>query len=289
MTEAMTGESRKVIKLQRYPAQGESSGVAAGMRSRLCAGRYEIITGGPNPEFGFIGSDPYETNAGTGLVVPQTPSAAIGDARYLMLLARVGFSTGEVGARLVGIRQYAELIARVPVGGSGQTIVYRREIHQPLWHPPDGDISWHVMMIPKEFRDSRHPANADGFIYETSTSPALLFQVPTPYAPPNGGQPFGDPLAASLGNMHDLRYHWRTSQSERTLDIPVPLPCDIALFASVRQNDPTTNPSDAGLTVNQFSALTREDRFLTSFSAFAQYGVVAGALVFEDNLGEDVP
>jgi hypothetical protein len=273
-----------VIRLQREP-----SGVSNGLRTSLCAGRYEVVTAGPNPEFGFIKSDPYNTNVGTGLVVPQTPSAAIGNARYLMLLARVGFSTGEVGARLVGIRQYAEIVARIPNGEAAPTTVFRREIRQPLWHPPDGDISWHVMLIPKTFRDRRNPANTDGFIYETSTAPSILYQVPAPYAPPNAGKPWGTPLHASLGNIHDLRYHWLSSQSERVLDIPVPLPCDVALFASVRQNDPATNPTTTGLTPDQFSALTREDRFLTSFAAFAQYGVVAGSLVFDENLGEDVP
>ena len=285
----------KVIPLQRYPG-----GVAQGLRTPLREGRWEIVSAGPNPEFGFIGSDPYNTNAYTGLVVPATPSASIGGARYLMMLARASFQSGERGVRLVGIRQYAEIVARIPARtgplatGSGppegSTVTFRRQIKNPLWHPPDGDISWHVMVIDKRFRDTRHPANADGFVYQMSTAPSLLFQTPAPYSPPNGGRPWGKPIKASLGNIHELRYGWRDEDAEYALDVPIPVPCDVALFASVRQNNPTTNPSLADTAVTQqFYALGDEDKFLVAYSAFAQYGVIAGALTFDQNLGEDAP
>lgn len=285
-----------VLRLRDYPG-----GVGTGLRTALCSGRYEIVGAGPNAEFGFIGSDPYNTNAYTGLVVPATPSASIGGARYMMQLARVRFQAGEKGVRLVGIRQYAELVARIPAGTSplateggsptGSTVTFRKEIRQPLWHPPDGDISWHVMVTNIVQRDSRHPANSDGFIFQDAKSPAILFQVPAPYAPPNGGRPWGRPIAASLGNIHELRYAWRDQNSEYSLDIPITVPCDVSLVATVRQNDPATNPSlaDGATTTQQFVALSEEDRFLVAYSAFAQYGVVAGALTFDQNLGEDVP
>ena len=199
--------------------------------------------------------------------------------------------------RLVGMRMYAEIVARVPIGSTGQVTTYRREIESPLWHPPDGDISWHVMVINKVQRDTRNPANTDGLIYQDALSPALLYQTitgtsfaPSAYTPPNGGRPWGTPLAASLGNMHDLRYRTRFDQSERQLDIVVPAGCDIGLFVSVRQNDPTLNPPASGLTANQFTALSPEDQFLTSFGPAAasaggvQYGVIYGALAFSENL-----
>lgn len=112
----MDARTANVIQLQKHPG-----GVSAGLRSVLDAGRYEIVTNGPNPEFGFIGSDPYGTNAYTGLVVPATASSAIGNARYLFMLARSSFGANEQssekrGVRLVGIRQYAELVARIQIG-----------------------------------------------------------------------------------------------------------------------------------------------------------------------------
>jgi hypothetical protein len=296
----VTHRTDNVTRLQRHP-----DGVAAGIRSVLNAGRYELVTVGPNPELGFIGSDPYDTNAYTGLEVPATPSRDIDDARYLFILARATFSTGEqssdrCGVRLVGIRQYAELVARIPAGTpplasaggppAGSTVTFRKEIKSPLWHPPDGNISWHVMVLNRVQRDTRHPANTDGFIYQDALSPALLFQVPAPYVPPNDGRPWGTPIAASLGNIHELRYHWRIQNSEYVLDIPIPVPCDVVLFASVRQNDPELNPTlaNADLT-QQFVALSEEDKFLVAYSQFAQYGRIAGALVFDQNLGKDVP
>jgi len=278
---------QNVIQLQSYPG-----GVSAGIRSTLLEGRSEIVSNGPNPEFGFIGSDPYNTNAYTGLVVPAAPSASIGGARYLFLLARASFGVGEQGpenrgVRLVGIRQYAELAARVARSVEDPSLVtFRREIVSPLWHPPDGNISWHVMILVKGHRDTRNPANTDGIIFQDALSPALLYQTLGPYTPPNGGRPWGRPLASSLGNMHELRYKWRTDANEYILDIPLPVPCDVAFFASVRQNDPALNPPSQ--TADQFSAVSDEDRFLLAYPT-AQYGTIAGSLVFDQNIGAGTP
>jgi len=266
-----------VIKLQRHP-----DGVGA-LDIPLHAGRYEIVTAGKDPALGFIGGDPYKTNAYTGLIVPSTPSSSIGDVRYLFMLARARFQAGEKGARLVGIRQYADIVARVPTDG-GPDQVYSKEILSPMFHPPDGNISWSVMTIPITERDTRNPANADSFLYQDAQSPALLYQTPAPYSPPNGGRPWGSPIGASLGNIHEIRYPWQNDHVEYRLDIPIPLPCDVVLFASVRQNNPATNPAGVGLSAQQIAALDPEEQFLVAFNTYAQYGRIAGSLVFEENL-----
>lgn len=293
------GKASNVVQLERHP-----DGVAAGLRSVLDSGRREIVSAGPNSEFLVVGSDPYTTNAYTGLVVPPAPSSTIGDARYLFLLARARFGTGEAssskrGVRLIGIRQYAELVARIPArtapladdtGPTGGTVTLRKEIVSPLWHPPDGNISWHVMFINRVTRDTRNPLNGDGIIFQDSTSPSLLFQTLGPYSPPNGGRPWGMPIDASLGNIHELRYRWRANNAEYVLDIPVPVPCDVVFFASVRQNNPLLNPTLADpLVTQQFNALSPEDQFLFAYNQFAQYGSIAGSLVFDENIGRDVP
>jgi len=288
----------RLIHLRDYP-----NGVAQGIRTALFDGRQEVVSAGPNPEFGFIGSDPYQTSAYTGLVVPSTPSASIGGARYLFMLARASFNAGEQssdnrGVRLVGVRQYAELVARIPAGtgplGSSPaagTVTFRKEIRQPLWHPLDGSISWHIMIVGRTSqRDRRNPLNADGVAYMDSMSPALLYQSLAPYVPPNGGRPWGTPMVSSLGNLHELRFHWRDRDAQRTVDIPINPPCDVAMFACVRQNDPATNPSfGEAATANQFSALSPEDQFVVAYAPYAQYGTIAGSLVFDQNVGEDVP
>jgi hypothetical protein len=283
---------RRLLDLQKDP-----NGVGYAIRTRLWSGRHEIVPATLDPFVALLGSDPYSAPVGTGVLVPSTPTATFVPAgqspsqfRYLFLLAREQFNSGEQGVRLTGIRQYAELTATV----DGAT--FKKEITSPLWHPPDGNISWHVMVIPKLWQSTRNVQNADTLMFRDSKGPALLYETfagpqfaPTAYVPPNGGRPWGKPLASvSLGNMHDLRYRWRTGYLEQMLDIPIPLPCDIAFFVSVRQNNPSTNPT-ISLTANQFTALGPEDQFLYAYAATAQYGRIAGSLVFDENLGEDVP
>jgi hypothetical protein len=273
-------QSRRVgniVRLQTHP-----DGIGA-IDISLCAGRHEIVTAGRDPALGFIGSDPWDTATYTGLIVPSATSASIGGARYMFMLARERFQDGEQGVKLVGIRQYLDLVATItPEGGSVQT--YHKEIRRPMFHPPDGNVTFHVMVIANTFRDTRNPLNADSFIYQDSKTPALLYQTTAPYVPPNGGQPWGKPIGASLGNIHDIRYPWHQSNPEVMLDIPIPVPCDVALFASVRQNDPSTNPVASALTAGQIASLDPEEQFLVNFAATAQYGRIAGSLIFEENL-----
>jgi hypothetical protein len=294
---------RRLLDLQRDP-----NGVGFGIRTRLLSGRHEIVPTTLDPFVALLGSDPYNTPVGTGVLVPATPTGSLVTAgkppsqfRYLFLLAREQFNSGEQGVRLTGIRQYAELTATVTGEGGSIIGTFKKEITSPLWHPPDGSVSWHVMYIPKTAMVTRNVQNADSLMFRDAYGPCMLYETiagpqfaPTGYTPPNGGRPWGKPLGSvSLGNMHDMRYRWRQSQLEQTLDIPVPLPCDVALFASVRQNDPSTNPAASSLSANQFTALGPEDQFLTSFPGSAgvgaQYGRIAGSLVFDENLGEDVP
>jgi hypothetical protein len=291
---AMRDQTASVVRLQRYPG-----GVGQGIRTHLSSGRHEIVPATLDPFAALVGSDPWSAPVATGLLVPTTPTAALAPAgtnpsqsRYLFLLAREQFNSGEQGVRLTGIRQYAELTATIEGVGT-----FQKEITSPLWHPPDGSISWHVVVIPKTTQVTRNVQNADSLQFRDAYGPCLLFETiagpqfaPTAYAPPNGGRPWGKPLGSvSLGNMHDLRYRWRTGYLEQMLDIPIPLPCDVAFFASVRQNDPATNPLAGGLTAAQIAALGPEDQFLVNFAASAQYGRIAGSLVFDENLTEDEP
>jgi len=249
----------------------------------VCRGRYEIVSASLDPDLAFIGSDPYNTSDFTGVIVPAVPSSFLGTGqRYLFMLARAQFSSGQEGVHLVGVRLYADLVARVPQEDA-PTLVFHKEITHPMFHPPDGNISFHVMVLDKTWRDRRNAFNADTRTFQDSFSPSLLFQTPEAagYTPPNGGRAWGTPLDASLGNIHELRWPWRDSKIEHTLRVPIPIPSDIAIFASVRQNDPAMNPSAAGLSAQQFAALDPEEQFLTSFFTVAQYGRISASLVFE--------
>lgn len=268
-------DDAKIIRI------GERAGGAApGMVSPLLNGRYEIVSAGFDPNLQLVGSDPYGTSTYTGITVPVTALGPGGIGRYLCHLARAQFGAGEAGARLVGIRMYASLIAIIPGTNGAPPTIFERQITSPLWRPSSGNISWHVMVLPKTRRDTRNPLNADSVAFEDSVGPALLIRL-ADQSPPNGGRPWGTPINSSLGNMHDLRYPWTDNLNELSLDVPVPVPSDIAIFASVKQINASLNPT-VTLSARQFDALGPEDKFLVAYPQ-ALYGRVAASLIFDKN------
>jgi hypothetical protein len=264
----------KVVLLADRPG-----GVPAGLRTPLRAGRFQVSTVGFDPGLQLVGSDPWNSSSYTGLIVPTTPTAGsfpASQSRYLFMLARAQFNTSE-RVRLVGMRMYASLFGTTVSEGTGP--ILEKQIVNPMWRLPDGNISWHVMIQTKGWRDRRNPLNADSLMYLDAYSPALLYQALAPYVPPNGGRPWGVPLSSDLGNIHDLRYPWRDSQVEYELDIPIPAPCDIVASASVFQNS-TATPKPS-LSANQFTAAGPEDQFWVAYNK-VQFGRLAVSLIFEE-------
>ena len=169
-----------------------------------------------------------------------------------------------------------------------------------LWRFQDGSVSWHLMKIgPTGFGISK-ASDAQSLNYRFTTTSALLYGgVPTfpatdvnprgrpdfyttitGYTPPNAGVPYGAPLDAQLGAFTDLRFPWNSNQAWNALDIPVVGPCYIALFASVKQ----TNPSSRGVlspAPTDLGALTPESRFLLAYPNTI-YWRVGGSLILED-------
>jgi len=238
-------------------------------------GRFEVTTAGFDPNLQLSGGDPWGAPVFTGLVVPTTPTnlfVPASQGRYLFMLAR--FSPNYRTA-LVGLRQYASLFATLDSGE-----ILEREIVSPMWRFPDANISWHVRLVPRGFRSTRNPLNADSVQFLDSVSPALLFQLLTPYVPPNAGRPWGKPLRSDLGNIHDLRYPWRDSQVELELHVPIPPNYDVAVYASVAQHDTSIDPPT--LSTAQAAAASPEDAFWAAFGANVQYGRVAASLIFEE-------
>lgn len=258
-------------------------------RTYLRPGRFEVSTAGFDPNLELVGGDPWGTPDFTGLVVPAAPTPlASFQKRYLFLLARAQFQNGE-NVRLRGIRQYASLFGDLldtsnPSVPPVVVATFEKQILSPMFRFPDGNISWHVRVIPKTARDRRNPANADSLIYQDSYSPALLYQSLAPYVPPNGGRPWGKAVTG-LGNIHSLDWPWRDSQVELGLDWPVPAPCDVAIFASVAQTDVSTHASFAQMSNAQFAALGPEDAFFVAYAPTARFGRIAASLIFEEQIG----
>jgi hypothetical protein len=265
--------------------QSVPGGVAAGIRMRQRCGRFEVGTAGYDPNLQLVGGDPWGAPAFTGLYVPAASTASITPVgknpwnyRYLFQLARVQFNNGE-SVRLVGLRQYADLVG---TGGEDEaTVPVYLPITSPLFRFPDGNISWHVMRLNKTWRNKRGPGNAPGVVYMDTSSPAMLFQTLGPYVPPNGGRPWGSPLVSDLANVHDFRFPWRDSQSERSLNIPIEGPCDVAVFVSVGQHE--TDGGELDLTDEQASVAPPEEAFWSQFTD-VRYGRVAASLIFEEGM-----
>jgi len=273
---------RKILMLQ-----DRAGGVAQGLRTHLRPGRLSVTTVGFDPNLQLIGSDPWNSSTYTGLVVPKAPTGSA-QLRYLFQLARIGFNTPE-NAWIRGLRLYASLFGYDSVGNGP----FELEITSPMWRFAlgGGNISFHVQVVGKSWRSRRNPNNSDSVVYLDSTSPALLYQQKAvglfPYMPPNAGRPWGKPVHSDLGNIHDNRFPWRDDNAETSLNIPIPAPCDVVVYASVWQHDVGTvdAPNVPVFSCSQFSASGPEDRFWATYQN-VQYGRVAASLVIGEEMGK---
>jgi hypothetical protein len=279
----MEAAERKLISLQ-----GRAGGVAQGIRTHLRPGRLSVTTAGFDPNLQLLGSDPWNSSSYTGLIVPKTPTKTA-QSRYLMQLARIGFNNPE-NAWIRGLRLYTSLFGYDSVGNGP----FELEITSPMWRFAlgGGNISFHVQVIGKSWRSRRNPQNSDSFVYLDSTSPAILYQtfIPGPipvYIPPNAGRPWGKPVHSDLGNIHDNRFPWRDDTAETSLNIPIPAPCDVAVYASVWQHDPgiVGALNVPTFSCSQFAASGPEDRFWATYNN-VQYGRIAASLIIGEEMGK---
>lgn len=280
---------------------------------RSC-GKFEVSTVQVDPFLQGVapaGGDAFRGNVSTGI---QIPSFVSGNSRFLCLLARAKFNQNR-RVRLVGIRQYVS-IGAPQINGTGDTqytSYFEKPITSPRWRFPDGNVSWHVMAlqpnIPAPAFLGALPVGvtgnignqAPGFSFVNNSGASSILSLGSSsggdatYTAPNGGRPFGVPLTPDLGNIHDLRWPWDSANSwHYSLDVPINVPCDVALYASVQQtnasgrNNPTPPAAPEGVAATSaFSALSPEDQFLLTFPTSAQYWRIAGALVFAENCCED--
>jgi hypothetical protein len=270
--------------------------------------RWEIATSGFDEFLSLVGGDPFGGSQSLGLRVPFLPTPTLvqggGQLRYLFLLA--SFSVGEGACvRIRGYRQLSTLGVAQSAGAGTPTRVVEQLITSPVWHPPDGDISWHIHSlgspnasdIPK-FQSTASRSlvpNVDSESYKLywADSPALLYGpgsgAPpgniytniTSYIPPNAGKPYGSALTSKHGTFYGLRTPWETHGAWDSLDIPVRGPDTVAFFASVRQTNPATRTAVTLPGTVYAGGLPPEEQFLLDFPS-AQYWRVGGALIVEE-------
>lgn len=235
-----------------------------------CRNIVELASSSFDPDKAGVGSSPYVGEmSSTGVVVPEAPTTSQSN-RYLIRLCGVQIPAGRA-IILHGLRQ----AATIRCGCSG--ITAELEITSPFWSFPDGNISWHLRLIPNVLTPAASDPNQ-----QPGTDPnlnrldsALLYVPPLlPYKAPNAGIPPGA-AADLLGIWRDIRFPW--DNTEWKLHALIEGPYNLVFYASVHQ----TNPAGRQIAmVADPGALRPEDRFLATFEA-AIYGRVAGAMTVE--------
>lgn len=238
--------------------------------------------------FGFddylatVGSDPTLSPSNVGLRVP-----ALAGVRYLFLGARADLDAGDA---IVGYRQLASIgfaeNNSVDTPTLAPLLPFERPIETPMWRPPDGFLSWHLMVQPKPQAGAQAagPLDQEGFVYEDSNTPALLYEtatIPSPAAANGylGLTAYTPPVmrGTSLLTLRDLRAPWHRPAKMR---FEIDRPTTVRFYIAVLQTDPTSRltvtlePSD--FTVN---GLVPEDNFAQAFPNYLYWRVGVDLLV----------
>jgi hypothetical protein len=265
---------------------------------------WEVWTEGTDEMLQGIGSDPFGSITYTGLRVPTLASAP--DNRYLFMLC--SFQIGEpVRKRILGWREIVTLGFVQTVGEVNPTRrLVEQVVESPIFRFQDGNVSFHLRQITPLLRDrirnNQGPLDpltgqpfeqeAENLAFRISSTPALLYEDIalsgsgfyfdlSAYTPPNGGHPYGQPLA-HLGTMHSPFTSWRTWGAWNALDIDVFEPGTYAMFASVKQTNPQTRVPLVAPNPFQFtSGLSDEEQFLQNFPGAIYWRVGAALRVME--------
>lgn len=247
--------------------------------------KYEVSTKAFDPRFQTLGAGPDKSGEFVGVPVPSFAGAGV-DGRYLFMLANARFGAHR-RAHLVGIRTLVTILAQVSDGVSPpgtRTYFLERMIRNPTWSFQDGNVSFHLRQVSNVPNIPTNVLNRAGSAQGYAQTPALLYNTINyagTYSPPAIQ---GDPLIPELGTWHDLRFPWESSQGWDSVDIQVDGPCDVALYASVKQTNPATRTTltlPAFPNVQMEALEDSEDLFVFAFPQ-AQYGRVAGSLIFEE-------
>lgn len=248
--------------------------------------RFEVSTKGFDENLQLIGSDSLSSPYWVGLRVPANATTDPKE-RYTALLAFARFGAGS-RARLVGIRQLLTIGCFVPNDNQDAPASFplERPVETPFWKFVDGNVLWALRIIPPILQPTASTQNKEGRQFRYGTTPAFLFETTvgdSPIPPYAGGLP-GNALVPDLYNFYDIRFPWVSDKAWDALDVSIQGPCDVVLFASIRQTSlfrlalPGTPPF---LTT---TGITPEDAFVGNNDT-AQYWRVAGSLMFEEEDG----
>lgn len=221
----------------------------------------------------------------TGIVLPSDPTTDQ-TRRYLCRLCGVNIPKGYSGT-LVSLKQLLTVGVAVKVEeDAAPSWVFELPVRDPVWHFADGNVSWHLMSVPsgssarKRFSDTIYGApfvqNRDGNGAAILARQTGIGAPPGSYRPLNGGKPYGMPVVG-LGSFADMRWPWDTQDSE-ALGIQVVGPCNLVLYASVHQTDPTRRTNKPVLVEDAW--LRPEDKFVLQ-NPEARYWRIGGRMTVD--------
>lgn len=270
------------------------------------------VTTSESASFGFddfltgVGGDPARTPTNVGLRVPAfvPVDALINPLGYLFLGARVDLDPGD---RIVGYRTLASIgiafNASTEVPTAAPLVPYERQIESPGWRFVDGMIDMHLTEEPQApARVQAGPFDQESFVFEDSSSPALLYETAhfpaVPAAPGylglDGYTP--PPLrgVTEVLTLRDVRTRW---QRYSKLRIDVERPTTYRFYIRVVQSvataveggpparfQPTIPPTDYTI-----EGLTKEDNFVQAFPKAIYWRVGVSLLVERRSVPIRVP
>jgi hypothetical protein len=257
----------------------------------------EVSTVGIDEALAGLSSDPFGASVPTSLGLRIPAFVPANGERYLFLLA----SREVVARQRVRVRGWRQYLTIGYNGASGvPSNPVELAVTTPNFRFPDGNVSWHLVREPGPLSNAtllRPNTDLASFMFADSSTPALLYQSYTQsantgfymlnltsYVAPTQRRATWEPIAASLGNVRDLRAPWDDAHSWNSLDVNVQGPCRVSLYASVLQ----TNPNTRSNPVIPVTGGPPEQRFIADVSGLELEGLavnfwrVAGALIFDD-------
>lgn len=257
-------------------------------------------------DLGTAGLDDFLANLGghnTGLRVPAASIGAVSGLPldYLFLLDVLDLAPG---IAIVGVAQLLT-IAAPQVVGDGASPVYPGEvaIRSILWRFPDSFMRWIVTVEGMPGKPAPlGPSDSDSFVFQDSSTPALVYQtVHFPAAPPAPGYLGLDDYTAPgiqgspFLEVRDLRYPWRDVNTFRSARWVWNSTVRVRFYLKLRQTSPATRskiPLGQTLFTDFPGTFAPEDGYLSAsqnstgeLADTLQYWRCAGRLLLEDTLG----
>lgn len=247
----------------------------------------------------FSGSTPGGGDStGVGVTLPATPTTAP-NGRYLVRLC--GVDIGKRSRAVVrSFRQLLTIGAHCAIGmdENGDDIPpylpVECDVVSPAWHFVDGNVSWHMRKVQKRdpakgrrvFTDappqympfSYSDRGNQSSILARNTAAAVNWPLVPGYIPLNNGMPYGTDVSG-MGTFRDMRFPYAAQMPQRDLGLEVQGPCNLVMFASVYQTDPTRRPVALDKQP-PLESLRPEDKFILQYPD-ARYWRIGAELVVD--------